>query len=93
MRYFVWVDFQYGIVALFLGVVGVILAYMAWASYPKRRVERSAEEIKELHGRERQAAHDFEKNPIAPFIVSIFVIIPLWSFFYFFYIWVSKSNF
>lgn len=79
MRYFSLIDFQYIVLALFLGLVGLILVYMAWGSYPIHRKQISKEEMRELHGHEIEEGHDAEKAPIAPFIVFIYVGIIIWS--------------
>lgn len=93
MRFFVWVDFQYEVLALFIGLVSLILVYIAWASYPKRRYSRTQEELEERRGHELQTGHNVEKNPIAPFLIFTYVIIAFWSFFYMIYIWASATNF
>ena len=36
MRFFVWVDFQYEMIALFLGAISLIMVYLAWASLPEK---------------------------------------------------------
>ncbi len=93
MRYFGWVDMQYELLALFLGAVALILVYLAWGSYPKRRIFRSLDELQEMRGHERQPDLDAGENPIAPFTAFLYVLIPLWSFFYVVYIWASASKF
>ncbi len=89
MRYFVWVDFQYEMLALFAGAVSLILTYIAWGAYPKKRKAESSEEIKRKHGHERESGHDTEKIPIAPFIIYIYILIPFWAIAYMIYIWVT----
>ncbi len=93
MRYFVWVDFQYEMLALFLGVVSVILVYMAWSSYPKGRVGRTGEELAERSGHERDSGHDYEKVPIAPFIIFIYAVTAVWSVSYLIFIVAGNRNF
>ena len=79
MRFFALVDFKYMILALFLGLVSFILVYMAWGSYPSHRTPRSEEELKERRGHEIQTGHDAEKNPVAPFLIFIYLGVGLWS--------------
>ncbi|MEM5787258.1 MAG: hypothetical protein AAGU11_08065 [Syntrophobacteraceae bacterium] len=93
MRYFVWLDFQYQMLAFFMGLVSVILVYIAWASYPKRREARTPEELDERRGHEIQSGHDPEGVPIAPFLIFIYVLIAFWSVFYMLYVWMSSSKF
>ncbi len=71
----------------------MILVYMAWASYPKTRVGRSGEEIAERKGHERDAGHDYEKIPIAPFIIFIYSVIAVWSVSYLIFILAGNRNF
>ncbi len=93
MRYFVWVDFQYIMVALFVGLIALIMTYLAWASYPKSRVLRTEEQLEERRGHEREVAHDHEKTPIAPFLIYLYVGIVVWSVCYMVYVWASASKF
>jgi hypothetical protein len=79
MRYFALMDYQYWVMAVFIGIVCLILVYMAWGSYPSRRVQRSDEEIREMRGHEIESGHSTEKNPIAPFLVFVYVLIGIWS--------------
>ena len=79
MRYFAILDFQYWVLAVFIGAICLILTYMAWGSYPARRVQRSEEEIREMHGHEIESGHSTESNPVAPFLVFIYIGIAVWS--------------
>ena len=91
MRFFSMVDFQYEMMALFLGLVSALLVYVAWGSYPKRREHKSAEEIEELRGHEIHSGHDAEKNPIAPFLIFIYVGVTLWCIAYMIYTGLMKA--
>ncbi len=93
MRFFVWVDFQYEMMAIFLGAVSLIMVYLAWASYPKRRIPRTEAELEERTGHERASGHHLEKNPIAPFLIYTYAIIISWSIAYLIYVWASGSRF
>jgi hypothetical protein len=79
MRYFPLVDWQYWIMAIAIGIVCLVLVYMAWGSYPARRIPRDDEEIREMRGHEIQSGHSTEHNPIAPFLVFVYVLIGIWS--------------
>ena len=93
MRFFVWVDFQYEMIALFLGAISLIMVYLAWASYPRRRIARTEAELEERRYHERESGHHLEKNPIAPFLIYTYFIIAAWSFFYLIYVWANGSRF
>lgn len=93
MRFFVWVDFKYEMLALFLGAVGVILAYLAWAGYSKTGSGRTPEQIPDGSGQELETGHDVEKNQIAPLLVFLYIGIPLWAILYFIYYWATGYNF
>ncbi|MHC1728807.1 MAG: hypothetical protein AB9866_22860 [Syntrophobacteraceae bacterium] len=93
MRYFIWVDFQYEMAALFVGAVALIMTYLAWASYPKKRVLRTREELEDRRGHEREAWHDYEKTPIAPFLIYLYAGVTAWSICYVIYVWASGSKF
>ncbi|MBI5441814.1 MAG: hypothetical protein HY900_11465 [Deltaproteobacteria bacterium] len=79
MRYFSLVDFKDAALAYLLGIVAVILVYMAWSSYPMRRIPRSKEEIRRLEGHEIESGHHAEENPVAPFLVLVYVGIAAWA--------------
>lgn len=79
MHYFGLRDFQDWVLALFLGLVALVLVYMAWGSYPFRRAERSQEELKELLGHEIEAGLSPRSNPLAPFLWFIYGGLFLWA--------------
>lgn len=79
MRYFALQDYQYMVLAFFIGLICLILVYMAWGSYPTHRTPRSEEEIKKLKGHEMDTGHDAKKNPVAPFLIFIYIGITVWS--------------
>ena len=93
MRFFIWVDFQYGMMALFLGAISLVLVYMAWASYPRRRIARTEQELEDRRGHERDSGHDLEVNPIAPFLIYTYLLIAAWSMCYLIYVWANGSRF
>jgi hypothetical protein len=85
MRYFPLHDFQYMVLAFFIGLICVLLTYMAWGSYPRTRKERSKEELIERGGHEIETGHHVDKNPISPFLIYIYIFISLWSLCYMLY--------
>jgi hypothetical protein len=84
MRFFVWLDFQYEMIALFLGAVSLIAVYLAWASYPGRRIARTEQE--------HESGHHPEK-PLGPFLILTYLIIVSCSIGYLIYVWASGSRF
>jgi hypothetical protein len=79
MRYFHLLDFQYAVMALFVGLVSVILVYMAWAGYSKRLQEKGEEELSEAEGHAFRAGRDVEKNPVAPLLIFIYIGVVVWA--------------
>jgi Trk-type K+ transport system membrane component len=79
--------------ALFLGAISLIMVYIAWASYPRRRVARTEQELEEERGHERHTGHDPEINPIAPFLIYTYFLIAAWSISYLIYVWANGSRF
>jgi hypothetical protein len=69
MQYFPLVDLQHWILALFLGLVALILVYLAFGSHPSREkyVEGERAERDILFGEEAG------KNPIAPILIFVYV--------------------
>jgi hypothetical protein len=78
MRFFALVDFKYMMLAVFLGLISLILVYMAWGSYPSHRTPTDEEELRRLRGHEIQTGHDAEHNPVAPFLIFIYIGIGIW---------------
>jgi hypothetical protein len=71
MRYFTLVDFQYVVLAVFIGIVLLLLVYISFGGfYKSRRKEAEAERYPE----ELQ----IEKNPIPPILVFIYVAFIFW---------------
>jgi hypothetical protein len=91
MRFFVWPDFQYDMIALFLGAISLILVYLAWAGYPQRRIARTMGELEER--RRSESEHHPEKNRITPFLVCTYLLIAAWSFSYLIFVWANGSRF
>jgi len=93
MRFFVWLDFQYEMIALFLGVISLIMVYAAWAGYQKRRIAGTEEEHEEPRRHEPGTARHPDKNPIGPFLIYTYLLIAAWSFSYLIYVWANGSRF
>ncbi|SPF50900.1 hypothetical protein SBDP1_90058 [Syntrophobacter sp. SbD1] len=93
MRFFVWPDFQFEMIALFLGAISLIMVYLAWASYPRRRVARTMDELEQRRYHERESGHHLGKNPIAPFLILTYLLIASWSVAYLIYVWANGSRF
>lgn len=74
MRFFPLLDFQYMVLAFSLGLLCLILVYVAWAGY----ADRSADDEEEAEGFEVAAEHEV-KNPVAPFLILIFVGVAIWA--------------
>ena len=79
MRYFPVQDYQYMVLAFFIGLICVILTYMAWGSYPRSREGKSAEEIAKQRGHEMATGHHAKENPVAPFLIYLYIFISIWS--------------
>ncbi|MFZ2448192.1 MAG: hypothetical protein WAW37_17685 [Syntrophobacteraceae bacterium] len=93
MRFFDWIDFQFEMIALFLGLVSLIMVYLAWASYPWRSRAGTPEEMDDQATHEMLTGHDTEKNPIAPFLIFTYIGIALCWVSYVIYYWASAGNF
>lgn len=86
MRFFALVDFKDTVLAIFLGLVSLILVYMAWGSYPRHRAPVSEEKLRELKGHELLTGHDAEENPVAPFLILIYIGFIVWAIVYAFFV-------
>jgi len=69
MQYFPLVDLQHWLLAIFLGLVSLILIYLAFGSHASREkaVEGERAERDILFGEET------EKNPLAPILIFVYV--------------------
>ena len=83
MRFFPWVDFQYMAIALFLGVVAAILAYLVWGAQPAAGKKAAAEKHGEEHGR----------NPVPPVLIFVYTVFAAWAFFYVIYVHLTGYRF
>lgn len=69
MQYFPLVDLQSWILAIFLGLVSLILVYLAFGSHTRRGKEIEGERA----ARDILFGQDPEKNPVAPILIFIYV--------------------
>lgn len=86
MRFFALVDFKYLVLAIFLGLISLILVYLAWGSYPRRKAPLSEEELGERTGDEILTGHDTDENPVAPFLVLTYIGFIIWALAYAFFV-------
>jgi hypothetical protein len=93
MRFFVWLDFQYEMIALFLGGISLIMVYAAWAGYRRRRTAGTEQELEETGHPEPGSGHHTEKNPIGPFLICTYLLIAVWAFSYLIFVWANGSRF
>ncbi|MCK8602186.1 hypothetical protein [Desulfoferrobacter suflitae] len=75
MRFFPLLDFQYMVLASFLGLLGLVLTYLAWAGYSHRPTDEreSVQEI-ELHD-----DHPHGTNPVVPLLLFVFIGVTAWA--------------
>jgi multisubunit Na+/H+ antiporter MnhB subunit len=89
MPYFPLVDLQHWMLAIFLGLVSVILIYLAFGSHPGRQkaVEGEQAERDILFGEET------EKNPLAPILIFVYIGVIVFAVAYLILIGVKGSAF
>jgi hypothetical protein len=73
MRFFSLLDFQHWVLAVFLGMTGVILVYLAFGGYARRRTEGlEAVQPPGIPG-EGEAPPRDEHNPIPPLLLVTYL--------------------
>jgi len=77
MQFFNLVEFQDMVLAFFLGLLLLVLVYIAWATYPQR--DHESEERKEVLYTLNIDQHELPPRPVPPFLVFIFVGVTLWA--------------
>ncbi len=82
MRFFPWVDFQFWTIALFLGLLAAVLAYLSWGVHPYRK-EAPVEKPLEVH----------PHNPIPPLLIFVYTVIVAWAISYVFYVYTTGYDF
>lgn len=70
MRYFTLIDFQHWVVALFFGLLTVILIYIAWRLYPEQE---------DTAGNASPDDHIPGSNLIPPILIFVSVGALLWA--------------
>ncbi len=93
MRFFTVVDYQYMVLGFFLGVVCLILACMAWGSYPFR--QKSKDSKGPVGPEEAEAGGEYESGvpPATPFLFLLYIGIAVWSVFYMIVVGVRGGSF
>jgi multisubunit Na+/H+ antiporter MnhB subunit len=69
MQYFPLVDLQHWMLAIFLGLVSLILVYLAFGSHPSREKGLEGERTE----RDLLFGEETEKNPMAPILIFVYV--------------------
>jgi hypothetical protein len=80
MRFFPLLDFQHVVLALFLGLLGVILAAAAWGGYARRGNAPPETDGGDANPRA-------EENPIPPVLVFVYAAVAACAFGYAGFIW------
>jgi len=75
LKFFPLLDFQYMILAFAFGVIGAILAYVAWAGYPAR----ARDEEEQTGEFEIDASHEVKRNPVPPLLILLYVGAAVWA--------------
>lgn len=73
MRYFILLDFQHMVLAIFLGLLALLVVYVAWRGYPAR-----GEKEEPLSEEELFSGHGTATPPLPPLLVLIYVGAILW---------------
>lgn len=75
MRFFDLLDLQNLVLAIFLGLVAVVLVYLGFQSYTFSRRTRDAEKIEE----EFPGGIEVQNHPIPPFLIFVMIGFLLWA--------------
>lgn len=75
MRFFDLLDLQNLVLAIFLGLVAVVLVYLGFQSYAFSRRTRDAEKIEE----EFPGGIEVQNHPIPPFLIFVMIGFLLWA--------------
>ncbi len=89
MQYFPLVDLQHWLLAIFIGLVSIILIYLAFGSHDRR--EKAAEEERAEH--DILFGEEKEKNPIAPILIFVYVGVIVFGIAYLFLIGLKGGPF
>jgi hypothetical protein len=74
MQFFPLVDFQHGILAVFLGTIFLVLVYLAFGSHGDR-----GDRAPEMDEREILFGEEPGKNPVPPVLVAVFLGVILFA--------------
>jgi hypothetical protein len=75
MRYFPLIDFQYIVLATFLGLIVLVLIYVAFGTYRRR----SGGETKAGEANDIAPVQGSESSPVGPFLIIVYVGVALWA--------------
>ncbi len=78
MRFFDLLDLQYLVLAIFLGLVAVVLVYLGFQSYAFSRRGREDEKIEE----EFPGGIQVQNHPIPPFLIFVVIGFFIWAVIY-----------
>jgi hypothetical protein len=73
MQFFPLVDLQHWVLAIFLGLIALILVYLAFGSHTRRRGQRMERKLEEGEENELLLGREDEKNPVAPLLIFIYI--------------------
>lgn len=77
MRLFALLDFQHLVLAFFLGLIAVIIAAVAWGSYPRRgKDDPDSEEGEETVT--LKSGIVVGSKPVAPLLAFLYVLVVAW---------------
>jgi hypothetical protein len=79
MQFFPLADLQHWVLAIFIGLIFLILVYLAFGSHARTRVRSLTEEPEKGKEHDLFLGHEEEKNPIAPLLIFIYVGVILFA--------------
>ena len=85
MQFFPLLTFQEMALAFFLGLGTVLLIYLAWGSYPKRRLEDTCREERE-EGHEPESGPEAPDHSVPPFLIFVYIGVAVWILVYLIFI-------
>ncbi|MEW6667782.1 MAG: hypothetical protein AB1512_21445 [Thermodesulfobacteriota bacterium] len=71
MRFFPLLDFEHMVLAFFLGIGVLILLYVAWTGYPRRKDEG-------VHSPDGEGVPP-EHHPVAPILKLVYAGVTIWA--------------
>ncbi len=73
MQFFPLVDFQDWVLAIFMGLISLVLVYLAFGSHTRTRARIPTKEAEGDGEPDLLLGHGEEKNPVAPLLIFIYV--------------------